>query len=83
MSGHCSGTCPGTGAWLGSHWEHKSHFPHALHPGPLSSLLSSTLLLCTRRGKMIFCLKHFYFFLIYIFIPEGDQIVLEKRGWGS
>ena len=84
-SGRRAGKCSGTGAWRGSRWEHKSHFAHALHPGPMSSLLSSTVLLCTHRGKMIFCLKHgFFYYLRFCSRRRSDCFVsLEKRGWGS
>ena len=85
-SGRRAGKCCGTGAWRGSRWEHKSHFAHALHPGPMSSLLSSTVLLCTHRGKMIFCLKHVFFFYYLHFCSRRRSdcfVSLEKRGWGS
>lgn len=85
VSSHVLGSVPGLGYGLAS-WGHKSHFAHMLHPSSMSSLLSSALLLCTSRGKVIFCLKHcLFFFLIYIFIPEGKWIVLSpwKRGAGA
>lgn len=83
-SGHVLGSVLGLGRGLAS-WGHKSHFAHMLHPSSVSSVLSSALLPCTRRGKVIFCLKHYYFSLIYVFIPEGNWIVLSpwKRGAGA
>lgn len=72
------GMCPG------SPGERKSSFAHTLRPGPVSSLLSSTVLLCTCRRKMIFCLKHFFLNLHFYSRRRSDCFVsLEKRSWGS
>lgn len=73
----------GCGSELGTQKPLCSHAASRLHPGSMSSLLSSALLLCTRRGKVIFCLKRYS--LICIFIPEGNWIVLSpwKRGAGA
>lgn len=85
VSGHVLGRVLGLGHGLVG-WGHKGHFAHMLHPSSMFSLLSSALLLCTCRGKVIFCLKQcYYFFFNYIFIPEGNGIVLSpwKRGAGA
>lgn len=84
----CQAMCPsvpGLGCGLAS-WGHKSHFAHMLHPSSMSSLLSSALLLCTSRGKVIFCLKHCLLFFNLRFYSRRQMdcfVSLEKRGWGS
>lgn len=84
----CPGMCPGAGMWLGELGTQKplcSHAASRLHPGSMSSLLSSALLLCTRRGKVIFCLKRYSFFNLHFYSRRQSDcfVSLEKRGWGS
>lgn len=83
-SGHVLGSVLGLGRGLPS-WGHKSHFAHMLHPSSVSSILSSILLLCTRRGKVIFCLKLYYNFFLFKFLFQkaiGLFCLLGKEGLG-
>lgn len=84
VSGHVLGRVLGLGHGLVG-WGHKGHFAHMLHPSSMFSLLSSALLLCTCRGKVIFCLKQCYYFFLITFLFQkamGLFCLLGKEGLG-
>lgn len=77
-----AGKCPRAGTLLGKLGTQKplcSHAASQLHVLP--SLQS--LLLCTSRGKVIFCLKHYFFKFTFLFQKAiGLFCLLGKEGLG-